>query len=263
MYDYHIHTNFSDDSSTPMEEMIDFALKIGVAEIAVTDHFDPDYPDPDFPFVLDFEKYNKKLAEAAESYNGRIKVVKGIEIGIQSGGTLAKCESAANGYPYDFVLGSFHAALDQALDTQYFKNRDAAEGLYDFYTYMASCLAEYSNYDVVGHFNVVDRYVDPVPDYSPYMEVIESILKSLVEDGKGLEFNTSSRSYGMGARTMPSSDILKLYKSLGGEIITIGSDAHKAADVGRDYHQAVETLKSSGFRYVSTFENRKPGFVKI
>ncbi|MCL1809398.1 MAG: histidinol-phosphatase HisJ family protein [Clostridiales bacterium] len=263
MHDYHIHTNFSEDCATPMAEMIDFAMKLGIEEIAVTDHYDPDYPDPDYPFALDAANYTRKLSAAAESYRGRIKIAKGIEIGIQSGDTLAKCEEAANGFPYDFVLGSFHAALGQALDSQYFTNRSPKEGLYDFYVCMAGCLSEYRNFDVVGHFNVVDRYVDPVPDYSPYMEIIESILKSLVENGKGLEFNTSSGRYGMGQRTMPSAEILKLYKSLGGEVITIGSDAHRAADVGYKYHDAVETLKSFGFRYISTFEGRKPNFVRI
>ena len=264
MYDYHTHSDFSDDSFTTMNEMIAAAIKKGVLEIAVTDHYDPDYPDPDYPFGIDFPNYHKKLREAAGAYKSRIKIIKGIEIGIQHGKTLLKCEAAATAFPYDFILGSFHAAYNQDLYTQYFKNNRAVEsGFYDFYLYMADCIKEYKNFDVIGHFNVIDRYAGYIPEYAPYMEIIEKILKMLIEDGKGLEFNTSSFRYGMGARTTPSKEILKLYKKLGGEIITIGSDAHKAQDIGYKYHDAVEIIRSYGFQYISTFENRKPAFVRI
>jgi len=243
-----------------MYEMIETAIRTGIKEMAVTDHYDPD--DLDYPFEPNFPKYHRNLLEVSHVYKGRIKIIKGIETGIQHGDTLIKCENAANAFPYDFILGAFHAAHSQNLYSQYFKNRTPEEGFYDFYTYMADCVKEYKNFDVMAHFNVVDRYVDYVPDYSPYMDIIESILKDLICSGKGIEFNTSSFRYGM-ENTTPSKEILALYKSLGGEIITIGSDAHRAQDVGYGYDKAVSILKSHEFKYISTFENRKPDFVNI
>jgi histidinol-phosphatase (PHP family) len=246
-----------------MDEMIEAAIKKGIKEIAVTDHYDPDYPDLNFPFEIDFPEYHKKLNEAADTYKNRIKIIKGIELGIQHGEVLTKCEDAANAFSYDFVLGSFHSAYNQDLYTQYFTDRKMEEGFYDFYIYAADCLKEYKNFDVMAHFNVIDRYSAYGPDYAPYMDIIEKILKGLIYDGKGLEFNTSSFRYGMGERTTPSKEILKLYKDMGGEIITVGSDAHKVQDIGSKYHTAIEILKSHGFKYISTFENRKPDFVKL
>ncbi|MCL2437298.1 MAG: histidinol-phosphatase HisJ family protein, partial [Clostridiales bacterium] len=259
----HTHSSFSYDSSTKVDEMIEAAIKKGIKEIAITDHYDPDYPDPAFPFDLTFPEYHQKLLDVSDAYRGQIKVVKGIEIGIQHGETLIKCENAANAFPYDFILGSFHSAYNQDLYSQYFKDRSAEKGVYDFYLYVADCLTAYKNFDVLGHFNVIDRYVDKIPAYHPYMEIIEEILKDLIYHGKGLELNTSSFRYKMEGRTKPSKEILELYKTLGGEIITIGSDAHQTQHLGYRYDAAIEILKSYGFKYISTFENRKPDFVKI
>jgi len=263
MFDYHIHTNFSDDCMTPMDEMIKAAVKKGVRELAITDHYDPDYPDINFPFEIDFPKYHQKLTEVSETYKNKIKILKGIEIGIQHGDTLKKCELAAKAFPYDIVLGAFHSACSADLYCQYFKDRNPVTGIMDYYLYMAGCLKEFKDFDVLGHINVIDRYAEFVPDYAPYMEIIESILKGLIHEGKGIEINASSHWYGMGERTLPSKEILTLYKALGGEIITIGSDAHTAPQVGYAYQKAVDMLISHGFLYVATFEDRKVNFVKI
>ena len=260
MYDYHTHSYFSGDCYTSTDDMIEAAILKGIKEMAVTDHYDPD--DLDYPFAPDFIKYHKKLSEITHTYEGRIKIIKGIEIGIQHGNTLLKCEHAANAYPYDFILGAFHAARSQNLYSRYFDDRTPEDGFGDFYTYMADCIKMYKNFDVLAHFNVIDRYVSYVPDYAPYMDVIESILIDLIDHGKGIEFNTSSFRYGM-KNTTPSEEILQLYKELGGEIITIGSDAHKAQDIGYAYEKGIAIIKSHGFKYLTTFENRKPDFIRI
>jgi len=262
MYDYHTHSSFSHDSITPMNEIIEAAIYKGLKEIAITDHYDPDCPESNYSTEIDIIGYNKELSSAAEVYKDRIKVVKGLEIGIQYG-AIQKCENTANAFPYDFIIGSFHAAYGADIYTRYFIGREQTEAFYDFYLYMADCLNKFKNFDVVGHFNGLDRYTDYVPGYAPFMGIIENILKNLIENGKGLEFNTANTRFGMGERTTPSKEILSLYKRLGGEIITIGSDAHRIRDIGYGYQTAVETLKKHGFKYVSTFKDRNINFVKI
>ena len=96
MYDYHSHTDFSDDSSTSMDEMIQGAIKKEIRELAITDHYDPDYPDPNYPFEVDFVEYHKSLLNAEKEYAGQIKIIKGLEIGIQQEPTMSKCRAAAN-----------------------------------------------------------------------------------------------------------------------------------------------------------------------
>ena len=264
MYDYHTHTFFSDDCRTPMADMIEAACRLGIKEIAVTDHYDPDYADQDFPFELDFSEYHKALNEAKEKYKDRIKVLKGIEIGIQNGKTIEKCVRIASAFDYDFIIGSFHCAEGSALyKAEFFEGRSAEDAYIAFYRYMLDCLKKYKDYDVVGHFNVIDRYTDRIPDPSVYMDLVEEILRVVVSDGKGLEINTSSFRYGMGERTTPAKEILRLYKELGGEIITIGSDAHKPKDLGYYFDHAVEMIKDTGINYLATYEQRKLNLLKL
>ena len=94
------------------------------------------------------------------------------------------------------------------------------------------------------------------------MDIIETILKKLIDKGKGIEINTAGLRYGMGAPN-PDLPVLKLYHDLGGEIITVGSDAHKPEDVAVYHKQAYQNLNEAGFRYYTIFKNRKPQFINL
>ncbi|WP_027398360.1 histidinol-phosphatase HisJ family protein [Anaerovorax odorimutans] len=264
MYDYHTHTNFSDDGDVEMKDMVQTAYNKGIFEIAITDHYDPDYPDKAFPFLLNFEEYHKTLENIRKQFKDKIKVIKGIEIGIQHGTTMKKISEAVNSYNYDFVLGSFHCAEGFELyGENFFKGRSVEESYEAFYRYMFDCLDQYKDYDVLSHFNIIDRYSSYVAKPSLYMDIVESILKKIIYDGKGIEINTSSFRYGMGERTTPAQEILQLYKDLGGEIITTGSDAHEMSYIGHMLDYAQHMIKSVGLKYITTFENRKPTFIKL
>lgn len=266
MYDYHTHSFFSDDCSIPTKQMIESAIIKGIKEMAITDHYDPDYPDQEYPFILDLENYHKTLLKLEEEYKTRIKIIKGIEIGIQHGETMKKCVKTANSFPYDFILGSFHCTDNKDLYAGYFnKGVDISKAFERYYEYVYECLKDYMDFDILGHINVVDRYVpfDRIPKYEAYMDMIEAILKLLIENGKGIEFNSSCYRYLKDGRTTPTLEILSLYKDLGGEIITFGSDAHNPACIGDHYEEVNYRLKGIGFKYLSTFENRKVNFVKL
>ncbi|MBK5246429.1 MAG: histidinol-phosphatase HisJ family protein [Peptostreptococcaceae bacterium] len=263
MYDYHSHSFFSDDSSVPLKNMIEAAISMGIKELAVTDHYDPDYPDKNFPFDLDFNLYHQALLAAEKEHSKNIKVVKGLEMGIQHGETNKKCYLAASDFPYDFIIGSFHCCGGQDLYSKYFIERSDEDGVREFYDYVYEGICDFNNFDVLGHINVIDRYVSKIPDYSQYMFKIEQILTKLINMGKGIELNTSSFRYGLGERTTPSKEILALYKSLGGEIITIGSDAHREKQLGYKYKEAIEILISHGFKYITTFDKRVAKQIKI
>ena len=84
----------------------------------------------------------------------------------------------------------------------------------------------------------------------------------MIADGKGIEVNTSSHRYGLNDLT-PSRDILKLYKELGGEVITIGSDTHKHEHLGAYILETKKELKKLGFQYYCTFDQMKPIFHQL
>lgn len=263
MYDMHNHTDNSEDSSASIESIIEAGIDQGLKGMAITDHYDPDYPTPDYTLVPDFPVYHKEMEDVKESYKDKIEVLLGIEIGIQHGEVLEKCRATARDYPYDFILGAFHCAQGKDLYTDYFEGWSVEDAYHGYYQYMLDCLAQYHDFDVLAHFNVVDRYTPRIPSYPPYMDEIEAILRLLIETNKGIEINTSSFRYNLGDLTTPSLPILSLYKDLGGEIVTLGSDAHSPRHVGYKLDWAEEFAEACGFKYYAHYKNRVPLFNKI
>lgn len=260
--DYHTHSAFSDDSEAPLTAMLDQAVSIGLEEIAVTDHFDPGYPDPEFPFELDFFAYHEALEKNQELYRDRIRIVKGIEIGILDT-ELDRCAEAAGSYDYDYIIGSFHCAMGEPLHNGHFyDDKSPKEAFRDYFRYVADNIRKFDGYSCLGHLNLVSRYAEEDADFKEYGDIVEEIFRIIIPQGKGLELNTSSYKYGMRC-SCPSEEILRMYRQMGGEIITIGSDAHTPDRIADHFAEAAEYLRFLGFRYTSVFRNRKPDFVKL
>ena len=95
-----------------------------------------------------------------------------------------------------------------------------------------------------------------------YKEIIDEILRYLIDKGIGLELNTSGFRYGLG-HPSPHEDILERYHDLGGEIITIGADAHSPEYFAYEFTKAQNILKKCGFTYYTYFKERRPEFVKL
>lgn len=128
---------------------------------------------------------------------------------------------------------------------------------------MLNLVKSYQNYSVLGHMDLIVRYDKcGVYPFEKTESIISEILKIVIEHGKGIELNTSSHRYGLNDTT-PSVDILKLYRKLGGEIITIGSDSHKPEHLGMYIKEAKELLKSLGFPYFCTYEKMKPVYYHL
>ena len=261
MYDYHTHTAFSDDCDVSMDEMIQGAIKAGIKELAITDHHDPGYEDPEFPFQLDSISYYNALLKAEEKYKDQITIVKGMEIGIMDT-KLDECNQYVDQFPYDFIIGSFHCLGKDDLYRYDFSQVDGPSKLEEFYLYVNRCFKEYKNYDIAGHLTIIDRYIGKIYDYKPYMDIIEDTLKTIIYDGKGIEINTSSFKYGTGI-WLPRQEVLSLYRQLGGEILTFGSDSHEPKYFQYHFDEAHELARSLGFKYQCTFRDRKPEFHKL
>ena len=99
-------------------------------------------------------------------------------------------------------------------------------------------------------------------DFTPYEDIIHETLKTLVETGKGLEVNTSGYRQGLG-KTIPVLRIIRDYYQLGGRVVTLGSDAHQAADLAADFDVAMDILTGVGFRYFAFYRQRQPVMLKL
>lgn len=209
---------------------------------------------------VDYPRYMEKIRALKEEYQGKITIRTGMEFGVQMH-TIPEFEALFARYPFDFIILSIHQVEDKEFWTQDFqRGRTQKEYNERYYQEMLDVVKAYKNYSVLGHLDLIKRYdeagIYPFENVKP---MIEEILKIVIADGKGIELNTSFHRYGL-SDSMPSREILKLYRELGGEIITIGSDSHKPEHLGAYIDEGHEILKSLGYKQFCTFENMKPIF---
>jgi histidinol-phosphatase (PHP family) len=177
---------------------------------------------------------------------------------------LKKCKDAVSSFPYDFILGSFHCAEGFDIwEPVYYRGRSRIETYRAFYTYMFETLKHFTDYDVMAHLNVIDRYSPSIPPFDTYSDIVKKIIDLFVADGKGIEINTSSERHGMGGLCTPTQEVLNLYTAGGGEIITIGSDAHRTEDIWYAFDRAAEMVRRAGLHVIAVYKDRKLRFAKI
>ena len=259
--DFHVHSHFSEDSDTPMDNMVKAAIREDVREICFTEHIDKDYPDKRFTFDLDLEGYGRELAAMKERYEGQIKIHKGVELGVQPH-VLDDYKTLLQQEPFDFVICSLHAAKGLDLHNgDFFTGKELDQAYAEYYEEFLRCLGAFDQYSVLGHLDLVTRYrYEEGADL--HLEIIEEIFKKIIPEGKGIEVNTSGYYYGL-SRALPGREILQLYKDMNGEIITFGSDAHFPSRIAEAFDETMDLLKTIGFRYIATFEEMEPVFHKI
>jgi histidinol-phosphatase (PHP family) len=264
--DFHLHSYFSGDCDIPMEEMILSGISHGLTEMCFTEHNDFDFPaiadlKPD-TFFLNVDSYLYELLSLKEKYQKQIRISFGVEIGVQEV-CLDKNIALSHAYPFDFIIASSH--LCQGQDPYYpsfWEGKDVTDCYHTYFQQILANAAGFSDFDVYGHLDYIARYAPAQSArflYADYQDVIDEILKLLIAKGKGIECNTSGLRKPLNA-TNPSPDILKRYRELGGEIITVGSDAHKPEDVGYGFDFVAKLLKDCGFDYYTTYAERKPFF---
>lgn len=259
MYDYHMHTYFSTDCAIPVKEMIEGALAAGMKEIAITDHIDFEYNSTEIQFDFDVAVALTEYEALAAEYSDRIIVRKGLEIGIQPH-VLGRCSVLVNTHGFDFVIASVHNTDKKDLyNGDYYKDRTPEEALVFFYEELYQMLRNYRDYSVVGHVDIVKRYNDEVKalPFEKYREIISKPLKEIIKAGKGIEINLSGIRQGLG-EPLPSLDLLKLYRELGGEIVTLGSDSHVAETIGDQFLLGLSMLREAGFEHLYRFERMVP-----
>ena len=266
--DLHLHTEYSFDSETPVRDMIEGSIRKGLKLICITDHYDRDYPIRGGVITqnaIDCKKYYNHISGLREEYKDKIDVRIGIEIGFQP--WLGEFyHQLVNEVPFDMVIGSMHVISGgEPYFREIFGGRTDEDVYYDNFVETLENIQKCWDFDVLGHIDYIVRYGDEQDkyySYERYAPEIDKLLKRLIELGKGIELNTAGFKYGL-PFPHPHPDIIKRYKELGGEIITIGSDAHIPSHIAYDYHKVGEILDYAGFKYYTEFKDRKPSFVKL
>lgn len=263
MKDSHVHTTISHDGKSSMDEYIDIAKEKGIDEITFTEHYDI-YDGINTKLkTLNIVDYYKEYLKHKDS---DVKVNFGIEMGLQPD-LVDKIEYDMISWPFDFIIGSSHITCkkDIAKDPSFFEGLTSKEAYLNYFKEVLENIKLYRYFNVYGHLDYVVRYGgydENKIEYNEFKEILDEILNTLIKKNKGIEINTSGIRYGLNS-PHPNIDILKRYKELGGEIITVGSDAHVATDLGKDFDIAYDILEEVGFNEVAVFHDRIPDFVKI
>lgn len=264
--DYHMHSSFSDDSEATMASMIKRSIELGFHTICFTDHMDLDFPiEFGGGFVFNTDIYTKHIKKLKDQYADQINILCGVEYGLrpylkEQFATLTKKND------FDFIIGSSHLVGNiDPYQKAFWEGITEEQGIIKYLESIYANVQTFEDYDVYGHIDYAIRYAPNQNhnySYIKYADLIDEIFKTIIHKGKGIEVNTAGYKYGLG-HPHPQTDVLKRYKELGGEIITIGSDAHKPEHIGYDFKKVEELLKSLGFEYYTIFEKRQPQFIAL
>ena len=284
--DYHLHCEYSDDSNEPMENQIKKAITLGLDEMCFTDHVDygikRDWDDPEGIIIrhaiehgkevdlvlanVNYPKYFEALNMYQKKYASSISIKKGLEFGIQSITVDAYGKLYASYQDdLDFILFSMHQVNNLEFWTQDFQKEKTQKQYNDeYYKEIYQTMQIFHHYSCLAHLDLLARYDENgIYPFENEKDIIAEILKYAIRDGKGIEINTSSWKYGL-KDTQPSRAILKLYKDLGGKIITVGSDAHETKYLASHIKDAYAILKNEiGINEICTFDHMQPIFHKI
>lgn len=289
--DSHQHSNLSVDGRNSPEEMFARAVGEGLGAVCLTEHVDFDPRNPHFGYY-DHEAVLKSLDAARAAFRGRLEIRTGVELDLQPE-FLDAARDFLRDKRLDFALGSFHFVNQEFVGTAaYFRTfahrnndgdpvktpysgnyREIVEGLdpalvekgIQVYFDGLAELARTAEFDVLAHFDLIKwqgaaTWADD--RLARFAEPAKKILELLVSRGKGLEVNTKGLRLTCN-ETFPSLDLLRAYRQSGGEVVTVGSDAHRAEETGSGVRAAYDLLREAGFKYVSFFRERKPHMIPL
>jgi histidinol-phosphatase (PHP family) len=248
-----------------MVELVRHAIANGVEELTITDHCDLLSMEGKIELNFDWTPLRQQFAAAQQAANGKIRLNYGIEIG---GASEFPAES--NGIlqeKLDFVLGSVHnlsvkEGCTDFYDLDYRNNPTLCQRVLEDYMTSLEKLVDWGGFDSLAHVPYLLRYLrdrDGMDiSLAPYEERIRRMLRSLVEQGKALELNTCR-----GKSVEDYRDLFTWYREEGGELLTLGSDAHDPTQIGWGIPEGQELLRQLGFRWYGVYRERKPIMMKL
>lgn len=280
LIDCHTHTQFSVDSEADLGMCAERADRLGLAAYAVTDHCECNswYPAEHYSDGDDMhDSYCYKdcfldsvaaVTALKEKYNGKLNLICGVEMGQPQAAPEAAAFINAD-ERVDFIIGSLHQIRGEK-DFYYIDYMDlGTDKIYDLlerYFTELNEMCRTNSFDVLGHLTYCLRYMKQrhgiEPDISRFDDIIADSFRTLAQNAKGIEINTSGLRQGFG-ETFPNLRYTKLFREMGGEIISVGSDAHTAEDIGKNVRDGIEIAKAAGFTRIAYFKKRQPQFIAI
>ncbi len=267
IFDSHVHSNNSHDAKDSVELLQSTAKELGIIGFALTDHFECDdlarlkeHQAAIAQSVLDAQAANSKA-------DGAVKITCGIELG-QPHYQPTIAEDMLKAHSFDFAIGSVHA-LKSGLDLgciDYRETEISIPDLLESYFLSSLELIDWGRFDALGHLGYPARYIQGrcgIPcDFKPYDDMIESILRKLIDKGIALEINAGGMRTGLSSPN-PDWQTVERYLAMGGELLTISSDAHTANNLAYGLSEVLERLQSLNCKYFTYYIQHKPIMQRI
>lgn len=271
LWDTHLHTDFSTDSNTPLTAQLAQGEQRGLTGICVTDHMDYEFPVSELdhpvegiPFCFDWDTYTEAVQEAAGQSS--LTVYTGVECGLQTSEAVVRknkklrCEPAL-----DYMIGSLH--LVDRKDPYYpsfWKDKDPRSCILHYFESLYENLQYFHEFDSLGHLDYIVRYAPQDFLYDPhdYEDILDAVLAELIRKDIALEINSSGWKT-KGRCQNPHFDVLTRYRERGGELITVGSDAHTPDYVAYRFQDVCEQMKKAGLRQYVVYQKHKPVFYDV
>ena len=260
--DYHTHSRVSPDAFSSMTEMAEAAIRQGLQEICFTDHVEPIWFGSTAPRkTYDWAPLTEEFRAAQAAVGDRIRLRLGVELGDAVWDLDRSQAIMARAPALDFVIGSIHILSEQMVgrDLYSLAPRDEAETRACLADYLGQIqrLARWGGFHVLGHLTLPLRYLNENRgmhvSFDGFEAEMEAIFRTIIPKGIGIELNTNR-----GNTPLPDAKWLKLYRGMGGEVITLGTDAHAPDAVGCAIREGQALLRECGFRRFCTFRQGQP-----
>lgn len=261
LIDNHSHSHFSFDSAMEVGQAVEAARKAGLKGICITDHFDFDPPAGIKVYDLDIDAQQDEIEKVRDGIKDGFILLEGIEIGVQEQ-SMEKIRSVLRENSFDCVIASQHF-IDghDPYYGEYYRGYGCREAYGRYLEAFYNGITEMEDFDILGHYDYIVRYSpygDTVLRYSEYSDIMDSILRYLAENGKTLEINTKTYQLYRGKEPRMDVQVLRRFRELGGEAVSLGSDAHGPERIGDRFSLYADIARAAGIRYEAYFKGRRP-----
>ena len=265
--DTHAHSNFSRDSSVSVAACVEGAMAAGLSGVSITDHLDVGTPKGSVGDYFNIAEQQTAIKACIAQYGARINIFAGIEAGLQKH-CLKEIEKTLSAYRFDIVIASIHIVhhVDPYCGV-YYVGKSLKEAYREYLEYYIDCIEQFDHFDVIGHYDYISRwgpYKEKTLTYKAFSDHLDTLFTLIIKKGKALELNTRSF-LSRNGQPPPQfdPDVYKRFRELGGEMVTLGSDAHNTERLGDNFDYYAAKLKACGFNYLVHFTARKPVFTPI
>jgi len=264
VFDYHVHTTHSLDCNTPIEASCEAAIRAGVSEIAFTDHVDHE------PYVQEsgfnrYDDYLESVERVRDRYGDRLVILAGAEVDFNTRIADQVEDFLERHDDFDFIIGSVHfGEAGELIFPEYFATRSLDDVFVPYYEQLHAAV-ETGWFDTIGHIDLPKRYAPlSAGDYDPlrYERHLRPVLRALIDRSISFEINTSGLRQ-TPKTSMPAGQIVALYTSMGGSLITTGSDSHVPDTIGAGIEPTLDMLQLCGITEISSFRRRQRTQVPI